>query len=430
MLTDDTLAIVLAGGEGNRLKPLTSDRAKPAVPFGGQYRIIDFTLSNCLNSGLRRILVLTQYKSHSLQEHLRDGWSIFNPQLGEYVTPVPPQMRTGESWYMGTADAIYQNRFLINRSGAKNVIVLSGDHIYRMDYSRMIRQHNTSGADLTIASMEVGLDEARSLGVMETDQSNRIVGFQEKPEFPTPVPGRNVALASMGIYVFSANLLCDELLFDHSLSCSSHDFGKDIIPRLIHTHRVFAHQFQDACEVNDEPYWRDVGTIDAYYAANMDLVSPKAPFALQCRHWPIRNHCEAAPPARISRSLAGGASEVTDCVLGNGVSILGAKVKRSILSPDVMLRERADLEGVILLDDVKVGAGATLRNCIIDKHVSVPEGASIGVDPAWDAAQFTVSPNGVVVVPKGHRFRAVTSTKLGRPATISERRATASSRGA
>ena len=281
-MLDKTLAIVLAGGAGSRLHPLTTDRAKPAVPFGGKYRIIDFTLTNCLHSGLRRILVLTQYKSHSLQKHLRDGWSIFNPELGEYITTVPPQMRTGESWYGGTADALYQNLYLVERSGAKWVIILAGDHIYRMDYAPMVKFHSESGADLTVACMEVGINEARGFGIMGLDSGSRVVNFVEKPQNPPALPDNpDLALASMGIYVFSADKLIAMLKSDHEQAQSSHDFGKDIIPRMIDSHRVYGYRFGgELGRVSPDRYWRDVGTIDSYYAANMDLLKPVPPLNL------------------------------------------------------------------------------------------------------------------------------------------------------
>ena len=267
-MQDKTISIILAGGIGSRLHPLTADRAKPAVPFGGRYRIIDFTLSNCLHSGLRRILVLTQYKSQSLQKHLRDGWSIYNAELHEYITPVPPQMRTGDSWYRGTADAIYQNLYLLERSGAEYALILSGDHIYRMDYAAMLQHHHDSGADVTIACLTVGLEQARSFGVMTVDAQDRIVSFAEKPEHPRGMPGDpDHALASMGVYVFSLRLLA-ELLHDDHGDNSTHDFGADILPSIVGRRRVHAYRFGGASgRVTADRYWRDVGTIDAYYDA-------------------------------------------------------------------------------------------------------------------------------------------------------------------
>ena len=277
-----TLAIVLAGGAGRRLHPLTANRAKPAVPFGGKYRIIDFTLSNCLHSGLRRILVLTQYKSHSLQLHLRDAWSIFTPQLHEYITPVPAQMRTGDAWYAGTADAIYQNLFLLERSGAEWALILSGDHIYRMDYAALLMFHMDHRADATVACMEVPLAQARNFGVMSVDQADRITAFHEKPSEPTPISRWSLhAMASMGIYVFPLERLCRILREDHESADSSHDFGKDILPRLIHAQQVYAYQFGGASgRVTQDRYWRDVGTVDAYYEANMDLLLTPPPIDL------------------------------------------------------------------------------------------------------------------------------------------------------
>lgn len=405
-LASDTVSVVLAGGVGSRLSPLTQDRAKPAVPFGGQYRIVDFTLSNCLHSGLRRILVLTQYKSHSLQTHLRDAWSVFSPDLGEYITPVPPQLRTGDSWYQGTADAIYQNLFLLKRSGAKYVVVLSGDHIYRMNYEEMLVAHQESGADVTVGCIEVGLQEAKSFGVMSTDINCRIINFQEKPQRPTPIPQNpDRALASMGIYVFSIDVLCRELELDAEDSQSSHDFGKDLLPRLIHTHKVFGYRFgEEQPPVADCGYWRDVGTIDAYYQANMDLLKDHRPLDLHSDDWPIRKHERAAPPARIDRDRFGSASKVADSLISNGVVVSGGTVNRSILSTNVRVSSGATVVDSILFDDVTVGEGVQLKNCIVDKGVNIPAGESVGITPSIDAERFTISDNGVVVIPKGYEF--------------------------
>ena len=304
MLQDRTLGLILAGGVGSRLHPLTEDRAKPAVPFGGKYRIIDFTLSNCYHSGLRRILVLTQYKSHSLQKHLRDGWSIFNPGIGEYITPVPPQMRTGESWYVGTADAVYQNLYLLERSDADRVVILSGDHIYRMDYAAMLQFHCQNFADATVACMKVPVDEARAFGVMEVNDEGRISAFQEKPMRARPIPGDpEHALASMGIYVFSRTLLCRILREDHEDPESSHDFGKDILPKLIRTHQIYGYEFTpNAGRVRGEAYWRDVGTIDSFFAAHRDLLKPQPPLDLYQRDWAIRTTENQAPPSARFRA--------------------------------------------------------------------------------------------------------------------------------
>lgn len=304
-MLDRTLTFVLAGGVGTRLHPLTADRAKPAVPFGGQYRIIDFALTNCLHSGLRRVLVLPQYKSHSLMKHLRDGWSIFNPSLGEYVTPVPPQMRTDESWYSGTANAIYQNLYLLERSGADNVVILSGDHIYRMDYAAMLRFHAESLATVTVACMEVPVGEASSFGVMGVDVDGRVTTFEEKPDVPKTLPeDPERALVSMGIYVFSRELLVRSLREDHINPNSAHDFGKDILPTLIRSEAVYAYPFGGASgRVSVDRYWRDVGTIDSYYHANMDLLEPIPPIDLYQKSWQIRNAFPVTAGSHRTRPL-------------------------------------------------------------------------------------------------------------------------------
>src|ERR1041385_2950333 len=341
-MLDKTISIILAGGVGSRLHPLTAERAKPAVPFGGRYRIIDFTLTNCLHSGLRRILVLTQYKSHSLQKHLRDGWSVYNPELGEYITPVPPQMRTGDSWYRGTADAIYQNLYLLERSGADYVLVLSGDHIYRMDYAAMLQYHYESSTEMTVACLTVALEEARSFGVMTVDQKDRIVSFHEKPENPRSIPGDpGHALASMGVYIFSMSLLVKLLNQDHERD-SSHDFGKDILPSIVGTHPAIAYRFGGTSgRVTADRYWRDVGTIDAYYEANMDLLEPLPAIDLYQGDWPIRTYEGQHPPARSVHSKSGREAEIVNCMLASGTLVIGGTVKHSILFPNVRVEERS-----------------------------------------------------------------------------------------
>jgi len=402
----NTLCIILAGGVGARLHPLTADRAKPAVPFGGKYRIIDFTLTNCLHSGLRRVLVLTQYKSHSLQKHLRDGWTIFNPEISEYITPVPPQMRTGESWYSGTADAIFQNLYLVERSNAQFVLILSGDHIYRMDYAAMLQFHREQKAELTIACMPVPLASASSFGIMSVDDAHRIREFHEKPKIPKTMPDEpHRALASMGIYIFNMDLLSHELQADHALTTSSHDFGKDIIPRLIETHCVYAYRFGgEAGRVTPDRYWRDVGTIDSYYAANMDLLAPVPPLNLYQPDWPIRTYTGQNPPVRMVRGASGRAGEFVDSMLSSGTVISGGTVKHSILFSQVQVDENALVEDSILFDGVHIGAGAYLKCCIVDKNVQVPPGERIGFDATTDAARFTVTESGITVVPKGYQF--------------------------
>ena len=405
-MTPHTLSIVLAGGIGSRLHPLTADRAKPAVPFGGRYRIIDFTLSNCLHSGLRQVLVLTQYKSQSLMRHLRDGWSIYNTELGDYITPVPPQMRTGDSWYSGTADAIYQNLYLLERSRADCALILSGDHIYRMDYEAMLQQHRETGADLTIACLTVPLADARAFGVMSVDQTDRIRSFEEKPAAPTPIPGdAGHALASMGVYVFSLRLLCDLLKADHADAHSSHDFGSDIIPAMVGSHRVMAYRFGGAKgRVTADQYWRDVGTIDAYYEANMDLLRPIPAMDLYQDDWSIRTYEGQHPPARSVPGKSGREAEIVNCMLAGGTVVIGASVRHSILFPNARLEEGASVESSLLFQGVTLGEGAALNRCIVDKGVQIPPGERIGFDRTRDAARFTVSEAGVVVIGKGQRF--------------------------
>lgn len=407
-MLENTLTFLLAGGVGSRLHPLTADRAKPGVPFGGKYRIIDFTLTNCLHSGLRRVLVLTQYKSHSLQKHLRDGWSIFNPECGEYITPVPPQMRTGESWYVGTADAIYQNMFLLERSGAERVLILSGDHIYRMDYQAMIAAHMEKRAELTVACMKVPIADGKSFGIVTTDATERIVDFVEKPAAPKPMLGDSASvLASMGIYVFDREILTSELISDHERADSSHDFGKDIIPRLIKSHNVFAYRFGGSRgRVTPDQYWRDVGTIDAYYEANMDLLRSRPPLDLYQADWPIRSYQKQNPPARMVPGDGGGEGLLADSILGDGSVVAGGTVRRSILFTRVRVEENATVDDCVLFDNVAIGPGAKIKKCIIDKHVRVPAGETIGHDPANDARRFTISEKGVVVVPRNYRFGA------------------------
>lgn len=402
----DTLTIVLAGGTGTRLSPLTQNRAKPAVPFGGKYRIIDFTLTNCLHSGLRRILVLTQYKSHSLQKHLRDGWSVFNPELGEYVTAVPPQMRTGDKWYSGTADAIHQNLWLLSRSKAKYIVVLSGDHIYRMDYSPMLEQHKLSGAELTVACMEVPQKEASAFGVMEVNNEKRVISFVEKPANPATVPGNpSKSLTSMGIYIFTADTLIQALQEDAQDSNSEHDFGCNIIPKLLEQKKVYAYRFGDqAGRVTQDIYWRDVGSIDSLYQANMDLLQPLPPIDLYQPDWAIRTYEKQLPPARTTSAMPGNKVSIINSIISNGAIISEAEISNSIISSSVRINENSTVLNSILFDNVEVSAGCKLQNCIIDKHVKIPPGVEIGVNHEEDAKKFTISEGGIVVVPEEYQF--------------------------
>ena len=405
-MLDSTLTIILAGGTGSRLYPLTQDRAKPAVPFGGKYRIIDFTLANCLHSGLRRILVLTQYKSLSLQKHLRDGWSIFNPELGEYVTPVPPQMRTGERWYSGTADSVYQNLYLLERSGARWVLILSGDHIYRMDYAAMLMFHQEHEAELTVGCMDVPLAQASEFGILSVDANGKIQKFDEKPASPTPVPSDpQLAMASMGIYVFSMDLLLEVLSADARQKNSTHDFGKDIIPGLIETEKVFAYHFGgEGGRVTPDRYWRDVGTLDSFYEANMDLLKPVPPIDLYQADWPIRTYQSQNPPARTVPGDEGSEGIFINSIAAGGVVVSGGNVQHSILFPHVFVDDEAVIHDSILFNGVRVGKAAQLQHCIIDKDVVIPAGEQIGFDKEKDSVRFTITENGVVVVPKNYSF--------------------------
>ena len=355
---------------------------------------------------MRRVLVLTQYKSHSLQKHLRDGWSIFNPELHEYITMVPPQMRKGDTWYVGTADAIHQNLYLLERSGAEHVLILSGDHIYRMDYLAMLTAHTERKADCTLACMEVPLADATGFGVVAVDDQQRVTRFIEKSSTPAPMPNDpHHALASMGIYVFSLSLLCEALEADHSNPNSSHDFGKDILPQLIKTHHVSAYLFGGPTgRVSQDRYWRDVGTIDAFFEANMDLLQPRPPINLYQPNWPIRTYEPQVPPARMIPGPTGQEGQLLNSMLASGVVIEGGSVRHSILSANAYVGEGAEVEQSMLFEGVTVGAGARLQNCIIDKYVKIPPGTQIGHDRQRDAERFTVSERGVVVVPKKYQF--------------------------
>jgi len=401
-LLQDTLTLVLAGGQGERLYPLTKDRAKPAVPFAGKYRIIDFTLSNCVNSGLKRIFILTQYMSLSLDRHLKLGWNIFSSALDEFLYTVPPQFRTGNRWYLGTADAVFQNIYILQRNRPARVLILSGDHIYRMDYSEMIDEHVRSGAVATVASVEVPRAEASRMGVLEVDDTNRILRFEEKPPDPKPIPGQpDQSLVNMGVYVFETDCLVRALVRDARLE-SNHDFGRDILPALVQEGPVFAHRFRDENK-KAVKYWRDIGTLDSYYEASMDLVQVDPVFNLYDNEFPIRSFMEPRPPAKLvfAGGEAGRVGMALDSLLCNGCVISGGRVERSILSPDVRINSYSQVVDSILMDRVEVGRHAKIRKAIIDKDVKVPPGFQIGYDRDEDAKRYTVTETGIVVIGKG-----------------------------
>jgi len=402
----DTLTLVLAGGMGERLKPLTLQRAKPAVPFGGAYRIIDFTLSNCIHSGLRRIHVLTQYQARSLEEHIRFGWNFLPRRLEQFISVRPPHHQSTEKWYQGTADAIFQNIDTLEEEGPSHVMILSGDHIYKMDYGAMIREHVERGAALTIGSVKIPQDESSRFGVFECDANGSVRSFQEKPSEGAEIPGEpGWCMGSMGIYVFETDVLIRRLREDADLgSESSHDFGKDIIPRMIGEEPVYAHNFVDR-DGHDKPYWRDVGTIDALYDANLDLCSVEPQLNLYDNDWPIYTLWHNEPPAKtVFAGDDGRKSEVVDSLLCPGVVVSGGHVRRSILSNRVFVDEHAEVEGSILFAGVVVGKGARVQKAIVEKWVEIPPDTRIGVDRAEDEARFKVTESGIVVVPAGYRF--------------------------
>ncbi|MFA6378531.1 MAG: glucose-1-phosphate adenylyltransferase [Candidatus Omnitrophota bacterium] len=403
----DILTFILAGGKGERLDPLTRDRAKPAVPFGGIYRIIDFTLSSCINSGLRRIFVLTQYKSFSLQKHLLAGWDIFSSQLGEFIDAIPPQQRVSSDWYKGTADAIYQNIYAIKDYNPKKVLILSGDHVYRMDYGRVLEYHNVKNADVVVCCVKMPKSLSSQFGVVEVDKEGLICGFQEKPQHPKTIPGDPKHIfASMGIYLFNRDVLLDELTLDADKKDSDHDFGKNLIPQMIQKKKkVFAYNFADR---DGKPrYWRDIGTRDSYYQANMDLLKPQPRFDLFRKSWPVRTYHEQYPPIRILSSGSGShakAGLILNCFISGGCIIKGAQIKQSILSPSVRVENNAQVSDSILLTGVVVGRGARIRNAIIDKEVIIPEHSEIGYNLELDRKRFAVTTSGIVIVPKKTSF--------------------------
>jgi glucose-1-phosphate adenylyltransferase len=396
---DDILVILLAGGAGERLYPLTKERAKPAVYFGGPYRIIDFTLSNCINSGLRRIFIATQYKSLSLNRHIRMGWSIVSEELGEFIEILPPQKRVGEHWYLGTADAVYQNLYSMVREAPSHVIILSGDHVYKMDYSKMLRFHCERGADATVASLEVPLGDGHRFGIVSVDEDDRVIGFEEKPPVPTSLPGSpDVALASMGIYIFRTDVLMRALEEDAARADSQHDFGRNIIPSLILTSPVFSYRFYDENK-KAAKYWRDIGTLDAYFEASMDLCQVNPEFNLYDPEWPLRTYQPQAPPAKFVFVEEGHrCGQALDSVISNGCIISGSRVSGSILCPNVRVHSFCEIDQSILMPGVRVGRHARIHRAIIDRDVLIPRGALIGFDEAEDRRRHTVTEGGVVIV--------------------------------
>jgi len=395
----DAIVVLLAGGQGERLWPLTRDRAKPAVPFGALYRIIDITLSNCINSNLRRVFILTQYKALSLNRHIRAGWSPL-AGLGDYIEVLPPQMRVSQQWYQGTADAVYQNIYSIGSERSKFVFILSGDHIYKMNYAKMLEQHIDSGADVTVGILQIPVQQAaKQFGVIEVDKDWRIIGFEEKPAAPKESPHHaGHCNASMGIYIFNTQLMIPILLADSEDPKSHHDFGKDILPRIITKHRVFAYNFVDE-NSKDALYWRDVGTIDAYYEANMDLVSVSSPvFNLYDSAWPLRTWQHQYPPAKFVFADPERMGVALDSIVAGGSVISGGRVQTSVIGNDVRVNSYSEVSQSIIYNHVNIGRHSRIRRAIIDRHVSLPERTEIGYDLEADRRRFHVTDSGIVVV--------------------------------
>ncbi len=397
-LTRDTLALVLAGGRGSRLQQLTMWRAKPAVPFGGKFRIIDFPLSNCVNSGIRKVGILTQYKAHSLIRHIQRGWGFMRDELGEFVELLPAQQRLEASWYAGTADAIYQNIDIIRTHNPEFVLILAGDHIYKMDYGTMLAAHVEAEADITVGCMEVPLAQARAFGVMAVDSDHRITEFAEKPDNPTPMPGsKDLALASMGIYIFRTEVLIEELLRDADTPGSSRDFGGDIIPDVIHRRRVTAFPFREGPD-GHRAYWRDVGTVDAFWETNLELIGVSPELNLYDREWPIWTYQDQVPPAKFVFDDDGRRGMAVDSMLAGGCIVSGSYVRRSLLFHNVNVHSYCEIEDSIVFPEVNIGRGCVIKKAVIDKGCIIPPDTSIGIDPGEDAERFHVSEGGVVLV--------------------------------
>jgi glucose-1-phosphate adenylyltransferase len=401
LLTKQTVALILAGGRGSRLMQMTDWRAKPSVPFGGKFRIVDFPLSNCLNSGIRRVGVLTQYKAHSLIKHIQRGWGFLRGEFNEFIELLPAQQRIEADWYKGTADAVFQNMDILRTYDPEYIMILAGDHIYKMDYGEMLACHVKHQADMTVACMEVPLEEARAFGVMAVDEDERVIEFMEKPDNPPPMPGRpERALASMGIYVFNAKFLYEQLIRDADDPHSEHDFGKNLIPYMVPRYRVVAHRFADSCvnSAGDEPYWRDVGTVEAFWEANLDLARVTPELNLYDKAWPIWTYQEQLPPAKFVFDSDDRRGQAIDSMVSGGCVISGATVRRSVLFSNVKVNSYAYLEDAVVLPDVVISRNARLKKVVIDKGCIIPEGLEIGYDPVSDAKAFHVAANGVTLV--------------------------------
>lgn len=397
-LTKDTLALILAGGRGSRLKDLTLWRAKPAVPFGGCYRIIDFTLSNCVNSDIRQIGVISQYKAHSLIRHIQKGWNFFRGEFGEFIELLPAQQRIENSWYQGTANAVYQNLDIMRSHAPRLVLILAGDHVYKMDYGPMLAAHVEKNAALTIGCIEVPIADASAFGVMSIGADSRIQKFSEKPLQPEPLPGNDkVALASMGIYVFSTDFLIEQLIKDADAVNSGHDFGRDIIPSVIHDSPVFAYHFWDAAN-QDRAYWRDVGTVDSYWAANMELMGVSPELNLYDQQWPIWTYQEQTPPAKFVFNDEGRRGMAVDSLIADGCIVSGAKIVQSLLFCNVQVNSFSVVEQTVVLPNVVIGENCSIRRAIIDKGARIPDGTVIGEDLQRDAQQYHVTEQGIVLV--------------------------------
>ena len=401
----NAVALVLAGGRGSRLERLTDWRAKPAVPFGGKFRIIDFALSNCVNSGIRRIGICTQYRAQSLIRHVQRGWSFLDGRFHEFVELLPAEQRTEPTWYRGTADAVYQNLDILRRHAPDHVLVLSGDHVYKMDYRRLLDDHVASDAQMTIACHDVPNDEARSLGVMRVDDRSRVAGFDEKPASPASIPGRpDRALSSMGVYVFNADFLCEALRRDAASAVSSHDFGRDVIPELIRSGaRVHAHDFADSCVNISEgvPYWRDVGTVDAYWEANLRLTDVVPELNLYDESWPIWTYQEQLPPAKFVFDDDDRRGMAIDSLVSGGCIISGARVRRSLLFSNVHVHDHATIDSSVVLPNVDIGRNVILKRTVVDGHCRIPPGLTAGIDPEEDRRRFHVTAQGVTLIVPG-----------------------------